>query len=240
MNDIFPGIVGGFGLFILGMWLLTENLRSLASRRLRRAASRWTANRFSALLWGCLAGGITQSMSALTRHARRVLCTPTLEPRYRHGRPRTMLSAEQMRSLPDVFRTITDPRSRYGRRYRLETLLGLAAAATLCGARGYKAIHEWVCDLSPAMLRHFRCRRVNGAYERPSIYCLRNAIVKVAPEELDAALRAWFSAHGHDDASLAIDGKTMKGAVDEAGRQVHILGACGHETAIAWGQKKPC
>ena len=177
---------------------------------------------------------------ALTRHARRVLCTPTLEPRYRHGRPRTMLSADQMRSLPDVFRTITDPRSRYGRRYRLETVLGLAAAATLCGARGYKAIHEWVCDLSPAMLRHFRCRRVNGAYERPSIYCLRNAIVKVAPEELDAALRAWFSAHGHDDASLAIDGKTMKGAVDEAGRQVHILGACGHETAIAWGQKKPC
>ena len=66
MNDIFPGIVGGFGLFILGMWLLTENLRSLASRRLRRAASRWTASRFSALLWGCLAGGITQSMSALT------------------------------------------------------------------------------------------------------------------------------------------------------------------------------
>ena len=132
---------------------------------------------------------------ALTRHARRVLCTPTLEPRYRHGRPRTMLSAEQMRSLPDVFRTITDPRSRYGRRYRLETLLGLAAAATLCGARGYKAIHEWVCDLSPAMLRHFRCRRVNGAYERPSIYCLRNAIVKVAPEELDAALRAWFPCH---------------------------------------------
>ena len=26
-----------------------------------------------------------------------------------------MLSAEQMRSLPDVFRTITDPRSRYDR-----------------------------------------------------------------------------------------------------------------------------
>ena len=65
----------------------------------------------------------------LTRHARRVLCTPTLEPRYRHGRPRTMLSADQMRSLPDVFRTITDPRSRYGRRYRLETVLALAAAA---------------------------------------------------------------------------------------------------------------
>ena len=66
MIELFGGIVGGLGLFIVGMWLLTENLKTLASRRLRRTASRWTANRFSALLWGALAGGITQSMSALT------------------------------------------------------------------------------------------------------------------------------------------------------------------------------
>ena len=164
---------------------------------------------------------------------------PPWSPATVHGRPRTMLSAEQMRSLPDVcshhhrpaqpLRAPLPPRDSAG---------AGRERPTLCGARGYKAIHEWVCDLSPAMLRHFRCRRVNGAYERPSIYCLRNAIVKVAPEELDAALRAWFSAHGHDDASLAIDGKTMKGAVDEAGRQVHILGACGHETADRLVAKK--
>ena len=66
MIELFGGIIGGLGLFIVGMWLLTENLKTLASRRLRRTASRWTANRFSALLWGALAGGITQSMSALT------------------------------------------------------------------------------------------------------------------------------------------------------------------------------
>ena len=66
MNELFAGIAGGLGLFIAGMWLLTENLKALASRRLRRSASRWTTNRFSALLWGVLAGGITQSMTALT------------------------------------------------------------------------------------------------------------------------------------------------------------------------------
>ena len=66
MNELFAGITGGLGLFIVGMWLLTENLKSLASRRLRRTASRWTANRFTALAWGALGGGITQSMSALT------------------------------------------------------------------------------------------------------------------------------------------------------------------------------
>ena len=66
MIDLLGGMIGGIGLFIVGMWLLTENLKTLASRRLRRIAGRWTTNRFSALLWGTLAGGMTQSMSALT------------------------------------------------------------------------------------------------------------------------------------------------------------------------------
>ena len=66
MIDLVGGMIGGLGLFIVGMWLLTENLKALASRRLRRIAGRWTTNRFSALLWGTLAGGITQSMPALT------------------------------------------------------------------------------------------------------------------------------------------------------------------------------
>ena len=66
MIDLVGGMIGGLGLFIVGMWLLTENLKALASRRLRRIAGRWTTNRFSALLWGTFAGGITQSMPALT------------------------------------------------------------------------------------------------------------------------------------------------------------------------------
>ena len=66
MTELFAGVAGGVGLLIAGMWLLTENLKTLAGRRLRWSASRWTTNRFSALLWGFVAGGITQSMTALT------------------------------------------------------------------------------------------------------------------------------------------------------------------------------
>ncbi len=66
MAELFAEIVGGLGLFVVGMWLLTENLKKLASRRLRRIAHRWTASRYTALLWGTLAGGVTQSMTALT------------------------------------------------------------------------------------------------------------------------------------------------------------------------------
>ena len=66
MNELFAGVAGGLGLFILGMWLLTENLKALATRRLRRNADRWTRHRFSALVWGALAGAVIQSMSGLT------------------------------------------------------------------------------------------------------------------------------------------------------------------------------
>ena len=66
MIELFARIVGGLGLFIVGMWFLTENLKRLASRRLRKTAHRWSGNRYSALLWGALGGGTTQSMSALT------------------------------------------------------------------------------------------------------------------------------------------------------------------------------
>ena len=64
--ELLAGVVGGLGLFIVGMWLLTENLKKLARRRRRRMAHRWTGNPFAALLWGTIGGGITQSMTALT------------------------------------------------------------------------------------------------------------------------------------------------------------------------------
>ena len=65
MNEMFGGIVGGLGLFLFGMWLLTENLKALAGRRLRQIVHRWTGKRYTALLWGMIAGGVTQSMSGL-------------------------------------------------------------------------------------------------------------------------------------------------------------------------------
>ena len=66
MSDLLAGLAGGLGLFIAGMWLLTENLKTMANYRLRQTAVRWTSNRHSALLWGCVAGGVTQNMTALT------------------------------------------------------------------------------------------------------------------------------------------------------------------------------
>ena len=40
-----------------------------------------------------------------------------------------MLKAEQMRSLPEFFKEIPDPRRAQGRRHRLSTVLAIAAGA---------------------------------------------------------------------------------------------------------------
>lgn len=66
MIEIIAGLAGGLGLFFVGMWLLTENLRALASRRLRMIAHRWTENGLSGFSWGALAGTVTQNSTALT------------------------------------------------------------------------------------------------------------------------------------------------------------------------------
>ena len=81
MNELFAGVVGGVGLFIAGMWLLTENLKALTTRRLRRNAGRLTENRFSAFAWGALAGAITQSMSAMTFIVMSLLRSGLITPR---------------------------------------------------------------------------------------------------------------------------------------------------------------
>ena len=66
MIQIVGGLAGGLGLFFVGMWLLTENLKALASRRLRMIAHRWTENGLSGFSWGALAGTVTQNSTALT------------------------------------------------------------------------------------------------------------------------------------------------------------------------------
>jgi len=150
------------------------------------------------------------------------LCAPILDPSYHHGAPKLMLSAEQMRSLPAFFADVPDPRRAQGRRHPLPVVLAIAAAAVLCGARGYKAISEWAQDLGQKARARFRCRYRNGRYEVPSRTSIRDLLTRVQPQFLDQALQGWNAQYATEDEGLAIDGKTMCNAIDEEGRQTHI------------------
>ena len=137
-----------------------------------------------------------------------------------------MLDADQMRSLPQCFLSIADPRRAQGRRHRLPMVLGIATGAILCGMRGYKAISDWADALGQQARRRFGCRRERGHYVVPSEFVIRDCLVRIESGALDRALATWNQAWGAQDHALAIDGKTMKNAVDEAGDQAHILSVC--------------
>ena len=174
----------------------------------------------------------------LSGKARTLLCQPHLPPPYVREGPKLMLTAVQMQALPAFFENIPDPRRGQGRRHRLAVVLAIAAAATLCGARGYKHIAEWAESLSQSARARFRCRRVKGQYLVPSLSILRDVLVRVDPEHLDQALQRWNGQFAPQDSSLAIDGKTMCNAIDAHGARPHIMSVIGHDTGACYTQKK--
>lgn len=174
----------------------------------------------------------------LQRNARALMSQPVLHKKYQYGRTKIMMKVEHMRALPDFFIGIPDPRREQGRRHSLPTILAIAVAATLCGASGYKDISTWARSLGQKALANFRCRREKGKRVAPSLSIIRNVLISVGPDHLEAALQRWTAIYGEKDESLAIDGKTMRGAIGEDGRQTHIMSAIGHNTQNCYAQKK--
>jgi len=175
----------------------------------------------------------------LQRNARFLLSSDILPEYYRTGEPKMKLTAQQMRSLPDFFKEIDDPRRAQGKRHQLHTVLAIAAGAVLCGMRGYKAISDWAQKLSPLMRERFGCRLHNGKRIVPSEGIIRDILMRVDPVQLDSALQRWNEYYGAVDQSLAIDGKTMCNAIDQkTGRQTHIMSAIGHQSGQCYTQKK--
>jgi hypothetical protein len=178
----------------------------------------------------------------LKANARALLCRPVLKPPYCTGGSKIMLKADHMQTLPSFFAEIPDPRRAQGRRHRLATVLAIAAGASLCGMRGYRAISDWAKSLGKKARQRFGCRFENGRYIVPSEYIIRNILIRVDPKHLDRALQRWNEIYAEKDESLAIDGKTMCNAIDDQGNQTHIISVVGHQTKNCYTQKKsvPC
>ena len=104
----------------------------------------------------------------LQADARALLCRAILQPPYRTGGSKIMLNAQQMQSLPSFFADIPDPRRAQGRRHRLRTVLAIAAGASLCGMRGYRAISDWSKSLGKKARQRFGCRYAKDRYIVPS------------------------------------------------------------------------
>jgi len=64
--SLIGSFAGGLGLFLLGMWLMTEGLKVAAGRALQEILGHWTRTRFRGLLAGALITSLVQSSSAVT------------------------------------------------------------------------------------------------------------------------------------------------------------------------------
>ena len=177
-------------------------------------------------------------LKPLRADARALLSQALLPSPYRTGGSKMRLNAQQMQSLPSFFAEIPDPRRVQGRRHRLATVLAIAAGACLCGMRGYKAIADWAKSLGQSARQRFGCRYDTGLYTVPSESRIRDVLIRVDPLQLDQALQRWNQTYGHEDESLAIDGKTMCNAIDDQGYQTHVLSVVGHQTKTCYTQKK--
>lgn len=174
----------------------------------------------------------------LQRNARRLPAGAQLPSDYQCGALRLMMTAAQISTLPDFFRTIADPRRTQGRRHRLATIPAIATGAILCGRVGYKGIAQWAQSLGQKSRARFDCRYEKGRYWVPGESAIRSVLIRVNPEALDQALIHWSALYAQEDESPAIDGKTMRSAIDSDGKQTHIMSAIGHQTLRCHTQKK--
>lgn len=110
--------------------------------------------------------------------------------------------------------TVTDPRQRRGRSYRMECLVAVILTGLLAGNTHCAAIAEWAKNLKSHERKRLRCPYRNGEYRAPTANTLRYFLQDLDHQEFEEAVRLWISCCGlnTDHTHIAIDGKVLCGS----------------------------
>jgi predicted transposase YbfD/YdcC len=149
------------------------------------------------------------------------------------------------------FEVVSDGRNDQGRDHPVAVVLVLCAAAVLAGMRSFTAIAGWIADVPAEMLN--RLYAAPGA-RSPSKTTLWRVLTGADPTAVDSAVGSWLAEQrrpcptvggvGPDGdpraerglLAIAVDGKTLRGAVDTEGGQTHLLAAATHGDQLVLGQ----
>jgi hypothetical protein len=174
----------------------------------------------------------------LHRRAAQQLADPHLPT----GRPPTMnpkpLTSTQLASLHHQLGQLPDCRRRRGIRHRYRTVLTIALAGVLCGARSFLALGEFAAALSQAQLRSVGARRdaPTGRYQPPCESTIRRVLQASDADALDRCLGQWLLAQSDAHDAVAVDGKTVRGARRPDGSPVQLLSAFLHQQGVTVAQ----
>lgn len=147
--------------------------------------------------------------------------------------PDELCTPERVGSLLDAVRAVPDPRTAYLVTHGWTMLLGLLACGTLCGARSVRSVIRWANGQEAGVLAALEVP--DGDPDRlPVTTTLTRALSRVDGDALDAAIGSFLQEQARDPLaglagdipvlSLAADGKTVRGAKDSEGLQLHLLG----------------
>ena len=138
--------------------------------------------------------------------------------------------------LLELFLAVSDNRSDQGRDHPVAVVLALVAAATVAGLKGYTAMNGWVADVPADILDGLYTRAGARPAGRPSRSTLWRVCTDTDGDVLDAVIAEWTATQHPDNPEKAptstdtpkqirLDGKTVRGAVDTDGQQLHLLSA---------------
>jgi hypothetical protein len=152
----------------------------------------------------------------------------------------TEATVASCQSLMEAFAQLPDPRARSGKRYPQKQLLGILALGMISGCRDLQSIVTLGQDLSQTQLKALGGwpRKKTGLYEAPAYNAYYNLIGQMDAEGFDTALFAWLARHeGSLPADLALDGKILRGTVNEKGQRLGLVALIENTTQRPVAQK---
>jgi hypothetical protein len=137
--------------------------------------------------------------------------------------------------LYEVFEQIPECRKARGVRFKLPTILAVAACAVLAGQKSVAAIAQWAREQDPEILRHLGCRRGQA----PSETTLRRVFRVLDIADFDRRVGAWFAKQQTlAGQGLAMDGKTVRGSANGDTPAAHLVSVVSHDERTVVAQEQ--
>lgn len=154
------------------------------------------------------------------------------------------MKIEDLSSLPindsgglmDCFGNIKDPRSKWGKRHSLATILAITFCAILSGADSYPSIVVWMKSIPKEMYPMFAI----GTHGLPSLSIIQKTLRILDMEQFENCITEWILTNrSFLEKYIAIDGKTIRGSkINPEDEAIHLISAIIHKEKIIITQKK--